>query len=122
MKIAIVGILIGLAIAIAFVLFDSKSPPAEIDDKHRAAAIFVARCDAQMSSLDAALGSSQAPGAAIASRLDACTRAKAAVERARAEKGSHQLDVAFDRVTQHLARLATLGGSGAGSAPGSAAN
>jgi hypothetical protein len=114
MKIAVIGILIGIALAVAFVLLDSGSPkPDAIDDQHKAAAILVARCDAAMSSLDVALGSNQPRGATIASRIELCTRAKAMVEKAQAARNSPQLDVAHKRLLEHLARLEA--GSAAGS-------
>jgi hypothetical protein len=117
MKVAVIGVLIGLVIAVAVVLLD-KGPPTHdaIDDQHKAAAILVARCDAAMSSLELALGSSQSRDATIASRIDLCTRAKAMVEKAQAARSSPQLDVAHKRLLEHLARL------GAGSATGSAAS
>lgn len=118
MKIAVIGVLIGIAIAVAVVLLDSgPGAPDAVDDKHKAAAILVARCDAAMSSLDLELGSGHSRSAAIASRIDQCTRAKAAVERAQAARSSHQLESALDRVTKHLEQLAAMAGSGAGSAP-----
>jgi flagellar basal body-associated protein FliL len=114
MRIVIVLIVVAAAVALAlvFLLSGAEPPTSKVDDAHKAAAIQVARCDAAMSTLDAELGSGNAP-AALATRIQLCTKAKVALERARAGKPSTQLDVSFERVTKHLARL------NAGSATGS---
>ena len=114
MRIAIVGIVLALAVGLAFLLMSggNKAPQA-VDDQHKAAAIQVARCDAAMSTLDTEVERGNA-SAAIATRIQTCTKAKSLVERARAIKPSTQLDVAYERVTRHLARL-NAGGAGSGS-------
>jgi hypothetical protein len=118
MKKAIVAIVVVAAVAVALgiVFLGASEPPSAVNDVHKAAAIQVARCDAAMSQLDAALGSAN-PANAIATRIEACTKAKSLVERARANKPSTQLDVAYQRVIQHLARLDAVG-SGSGPSPG----
>jgi hypothetical protein len=112
MRIAIVGVVVGLAVALGIIFMSTGKAPPPVNEQHQAAAIQVARCDAMMSRLDAEVGSGNA-SAAIATRIQACTKAKVLVERAQASKPSTQLDVAYDRVNKHLARL------GAGSAAGS---
>ena len=113
MRIAIVGVVLGVAIALGIVFLSGHKASHPVNEQRQAAAIQVARCDAQMSTLDAAVGSGNA-SAAIATRIQTCTKAKSLVERARAIKPSTQLDVAYERVTRHLARL-NAGGAGSGS-------
>ena len=93
--IALVGILVGVGVALAFIFIGGGSDPkyrshAEADRAN--AAILVAKCDAAMSSLDTAMESAKADPALavqrtsklIADRLTTCTKAQAAAQRAKA--------------------------------------
>jgi hypothetical protein len=133
MKIAVVGIIVGVAAALAFVLLSgggSDSPYRSRAESDRAtAAIAVAKCDAAMSTLDADLEAAsrepstatQRRGNVIADRLSACTKAQAAAQRARSvSKNDKQLAVAIERIAKHLERVSgTSPAATAGSARGS---
>ncbi|HUS30294.1 MAG TPA: hypothetical protein VMZ53_17420 [Kofleriaceae bacterium] len=105
MRIAIVGAVLAIVVALALVFTNTgRAPAPPVDPQHQAAAIQVARCDAAMSKLDAELKTSKA-ASALATRIEVCTKARAAVERAQTNKPSTQLEVALARVNKHLARL-----------------
>jgi hypothetical protein len=134
MRIVVVGIIVGGAIALAFLFLSSGGS----DSKYRSqaesdratAALAVAKCDSEMSTLDAEIESARRDPATapqrtsklIADRLSVCTKAQAAAQRARAvSKNDKHLEVAIERVARHLERIATTSPASivAGSAAGS---
>ncbi|HSD86977.1 MAG TPA: hypothetical protein VLB44_05660 [Kofleriaceae bacterium] len=115
MKLAVVGVVIGIAIAVTllFATSGTKTEPTKVETDRANAAITVAKCDSGMATLSAEIGKALKDPATLRQQVsqilvvhqEVCTKAANNVRVARQARPDNQLDTAIKRMDGHLARL-----------------